>query len=145
MKRILLACSILICSTAAFAQSEKTQSSDGQKATAVSEYDKAKTEQRNAIYGKFEDMDALIAKEDLAGVKAKYAEAQKMMEQSLESDKNFLKKAKSEEEKALLTRKIDSKQRLYEASKELLNVTDVKNAKRYAVYVMEFANVTQMM
>lgn len=145
MKRILLACSILIFSTAAFAQSEKMQSSDDKKTTAVSEYDRAKAEQRAAIYSKYEDITALIGKDDLAGVKVKYAEAQKMMEQSLESDKKFLRKAKTEEEKTQLTRKIDSKQRLYDASKGLLDVTDVKFAKRYAVFVMEFANVTQMM
>lgn len=144
MKRILLAFSILIFSTAAFAQSEKTQNSADTKTAVVSEYDKAKIEQRDAIFSKYEDINALIAKDDLAGAKVKYTEAQKMMEQSLESDKKFLSKAKTEEEKAKLTRKIDTKQRLYNASKEFSNSTDAKSAKRYAVFVMEFANVTKM-
>lgn len=144
MKRILLACSILIFSTAAFAQSEKTQNTADTKTVAVSEYDKVKTEQGNAILAQYEDINSLISKDNLAGAKAKYAEAQKMMEQSLDSDKKFLKKAKTDEEKTRLTRKIDSKQRLYDASKELPNASDAKTAKRYAVFIMEFANVTKM-
>ena len=144
MKRILLAFSILIFSTAAFAQSEKVQNNGEAKAT-MSEYEKAKADQKAAIFNKYEDINASIEKDDLAGAKQKYADAQKMMEQSLESDKKFLRAAKTEAEKSQLTRKIDTKQRLYDASKDLSNATDAKAAKRYAIFVMEFANVTQIM
>lgn len=139
MKRILLALSVLIFSNGVFAQNAEK----GEKFDKNATYAEAKIEQKNAVNEKYEQLTSLLEKKDYTAAKQKYAEAQSLMEQSLASDKRFLKNAKSEEEKAQMERRLDSKTRLYEQSKSFLTADLAKEGKRFAVYIKEFAFVTE--
>jgi hypothetical protein len=132
MKRILLAIALLITSQGVYAQ----------KAEKATTFDEVKVEQKSQVMDKYNQIVSLLDKKDYAGAKLAYAAAEQLMTKSLEADKKFLRKAKTEDERTQMQNRMDSKARLMEASKPFATADLAVSGKRYAVYIMEFANVS---
>lgn len=139
MKRILFAVALLITTNAVFAQNAERANTTTEK---VSAFEQLKVEQKNQVMNQYEQIVNLLDKKDYKGAKVAYAEAEKVMNASLDADKKFLRKAKSDEEKTSMQNRMDSKARLLEASKPFATADLAVSGKRYAVYIMEFANVS---
>ncbi|HQE11291.1 MAG TPA: hypothetical protein PLQ78_00945 [Flavipsychrobacter sp.] len=131
MKRILFALSVLILSNVAYAQ----------KAEKSNDYQVVMAQEKEQIHAKYSEIKASLEKNDFTKAKQQYADAVKLMENSIASDQKFLRKTKSADSQANLEYKIKTKTNLLAASKPFETVDLAKEGARYAIYIMEFAGV----
>lgn len=131
MKRILFALSVLILSNVAYAQ----------KAEKSSDYQVVMAQEKEQIHAMYSEIKASLEKNDFTKAKQQYADVVKLMEQSIASDKKFLRKAKTSDATANIESKITTKTHLLDASKPFATADLAKEGKRYAIFIMEFAGV----
>jgi|GEM_PF-4363179 len=131
MKRIVFVFAMLLSANAVFAQN----------AEKPAKHEDVKVEQKQIILNKYNEIVSLLDKKDFTAAKQAYTAAEKLMNQNLEMDKKMIRKESNEDTKKKMERNLDSKTRLLEASKPFATADLATSGKRYAVYIMEFANV----